>query len=90
MLEGDHAGQAGPAFQKPVVVKPGTLAVLHVPCDGTPENLLRDLPQQQVQADSPEVPSVLLPMLLVVGLTSKKVQMLKVQELNFEKCFPMT
>lgn len=56
VLEGDHAGQAGPAFQKPVVAKPVTLAVLHVPCDGTPENLLRDLPQHQDQADSPEVP----------------------------------
>ncbi|KAK4823747.1 hypothetical protein QYF61_006016 [Mycteria americana] len=41
--------------------------ILYVPCDGTPDDLLHQLPQYQGQADRPVVPRILLLALLVEG-----------------------
>ena len=67
VVEGDQVSQAGPYFHKPVLAGPDPLVVLYMPRDGTRDDLLHNLPQHQGQADSPVVPQILLPALIVDG-----------------------
>lgn len=44
VIGGDQVNQAAPAFYKPKLAGPDSLVVLHVPCDGSQNYLLCDLP----------------------------------------------
>ena len=59
--------QAGPAFHKPMLTGSDQLVVLCVPCDGTEDDRLHDLPQHHGQADRPVVSQILILALLVDG-----------------------
>lgn len=43
-MEGDQIGQARPAFHEATVAVPNPLVVLHIPCHGTQDDLVCDLP----------------------------------------------
>ena len=64
VIEGDQVGQAGPAFHERILAGPDPLVVLDVPCDGTQDDLLHDVPQHLGQADRPVAPWILLLSLL--------------------------
>lgn len=64
-IDGDQVGQAGPVFHKLVLAGPDPLVVLHMPHDGTQDDLLHNLPQHQGQDDRPVIPWILFPALLV-------------------------
>jgi len=44
VTEGDQVSEAGPAFHKPMLAGPDPLVVLYMPCDGTQDDLLLNLP----------------------------------------------
>ena len=57
--------QAGPALPKPMLTGPDHLLVLCVPREGTPDDLLHNLPLHRGQTDTPLAPHILLPAFLV-------------------------
>ena len=63
VIDGDQVGQAGPAFDEPMLAGTNPLVVFHMPG----ENTQNDLAQHPGQADRPVVPRIFLPALLVDG-----------------------
>ena len=63
VVGGDQVCQAGPAFHNPMLAGPDPLVVLHMPHDGTQDDLLHNLPQHRGQADRPGAPRILPPVL---------------------------
>lgn len=55
VIEGDQFGQVGPAFDKPMLAGPDHLIILHVPHDGTQDELLHNLAQHQGETDRPVI-----------------------------------
>lgn len=90
VLGGDHAGQAGPASHKPLLASlvpflscMCRVMVLQKICSMT-------FPSSKIKLTGMQCPACFSQCFFAVGLISNKIQMLKVQELNFEKCFPIT
>ena len=44
LIEGDQAGQEGPAFREPMLAGPDPLVVLHMPGERTQGETLHNLP----------------------------------------------
>ena len=67
VIGGDQDGQAGPAFDEPMLAGPDPLIALHMPGDGTQNEWLHNLCRHRGQADRPVVPWILLPALILDG-----------------------
>ena len=55
-MEGDQAGQAGPAFHEPMLAEPDPLVVLHMSGEHTEDEQLHNLPWHRGQADRSVAP----------------------------------
>lgn len=69
VIEGDEVGHAGPAFHKPMLTGPDQLVILRMPCDGTQDDVLHDLPQHRSWMHRPVIPRILFPAFFVGWLT---------------------
>lgn len=76
-MEGDRAGQAGPAIQTCKLAEPDPLVVLYVPHDGTQDDLLHGLPWHPGQTDRTVVVQILLPTFLVDSITFADLQFIR-------------